>query len=139
MSIVYASEGTTIKVGLAANSLSVISKWQSITPGVSERSKVPTWGGDSTVKTNRASGIIDEGDLNVSMFYDPADAAHLIVRDANADGTLVYFEITYTSGAKTTGNGYVNTFEIAEISKDGSNLTANWSLGMNERTHTAAA
>lgn len=62
----------------------------------------------------KMAGLLDEGDFNFTINWDPADSSHQAVIAARADGLAREFRVTFTdSGAAALHfNGIVKSFPI---------------------------
>jgi hypothetical protein len=67
----------------------------------------------STAKEKRV-GLFDEGQLSLTMHYDPDDSVHSGLRQDRADAERVQFKITFTDNTPATWTfyGYVTGFSI---------------------------
>jgi hypothetical protein len=67
----------------------------------------------STSKEKRV-GLRDEGQLSLSLHYNPEDAVHQGLRTDRANRTRRQFRITFTDGAAATWTfyGYVTQFSV---------------------------
>lgn len=131
-------EGTIFKIALTTNPSTVFEGVNSIDLDGLEVASVDNWHMGSTVKTKRPSLMKDLGKVSVEADYDPADTVHKLVRDAHAAGTTVYWSITYVSGAKTTGTGFVSTFKIGNMGKGEDNLNCSFEIVNNDLAHADA-
>jgi len=123
---VYAGEGTAVTINTSACPVNTVSI------GAIEQAGVDTYHLGSDTKTQRASKLPDLGSLQLSGYYDPANAGHSALFDASTDGSDVDFVVTFDGTAGTfTGTGFVTSFEINGMEAD-SNLSFDAEIKINE-------
>lgn len=102
----YIVHGTTLTV----NSVS-ISQVRSITPPSPQRAEVDSTCLDSASETRtKLAGLIDPGDYEFEIAYDPSLAAHTGLEALQASGDIVTNSIAWPDSTTNSFSGFVKSF-----------------------------
>lgn len=122
MSTKYAAKGAVIKAGATATPTTVVPGLKSVgMPGGDREMIDVTNHGSVATKESIPEPLRDIRQLEVTLFYDPADAEHERLRAAQAAGTLEYQTLTLpdTGAAQWAFSGYITSFSLPELGVSG--------------------